>query len=176
LDVQHYSIGDNGKENAAFISIGSNIGNSIENCRKGISALKNAHSIHLKKSSEFYKTEPVDYTDQAWFINIVVEIITSLDPIQLFSTLKRIEKEAGRIENNIRFGPRILDLDILFFDDLVLETSQLVIPHPRMHKRRFVLRPICDINPDFVHPLLHKTMRDLLENLTDKGQGIIEYK
>jgi 2-amino-4-hydroxy-6-hydroxymethyldihydropteridine diphosphokinase len=162
-------------KHSAFISIGSNIGKPVGNCRKGISAIEDTHGIHLKKTSKLYKTEPVDYKDQAWFINAVVEISTFLEPIQLFNSLKLIEKEAGRTEDGIRFGPRILDLDIIFFDDLVLETPDLIIPHPRMDNRRFVLKPLCDINPDFVHPVLQKTMRDLLENLTDKGQSIREY-
>jgi len=164
-----------GLKHSAFISIGSNIGKPVENCRKGLSALEDAHGIQLIKASKFYKTEPVDYKDQAWFINAVVEISTFLEPIQLFNSLKLIEKEAGRTEDGIRFGPRVLDLDIIFFEDLVLETPDLVIPHPRMDNRRFVLKPLCDINPDLVHPIFHKTMRDLLENLTDKGQRIKEY-
>jgi len=164
-----------GLKHSAFISIGSNIGKAVENCRKGLSALENTHGIQLKKTSKLYKTAPVDYEDQAWFINAVVEISTFFEPIQLFNSLKLIEKEAGRTEDGIRFGPRILDLDIIFFDDLVLETPDLVIPHPRMDNRRFVLRPLCDINPDLVHPVLQKTMRDLLGNLSNKGQRIKEY-
>lgn len=165
-----------GNSHTAYISIGSNIGNSLENCKKAISVLKNTCSIQLSRISKFYKTEPVDYTDQSWFINAVIEIRTSLEPEQLFKTLKSIEKKAGRDENGIRFGPRLLDLDILFFNDETLETPELVIPHPRMHKRRFVLKPICDINPDFVHPVLLKKMKDLLEGLTDTGQEAIETK
>ena len=147
----------------------------VENCRKGLSALEDAYGIQLIKTSKLYKTEPVDYKDQAWFINAVVEISAFLEPIQLFNYLKLVEKKAGRTEDGIRFGPRILDLDIIFFDDLVLETPDLIIPHPRMDNRRFVLKPLCDINTDFVHPVLQKTMRDLLENLTDKGQSIKEF-
>jgi 2-amino-4-hydroxy-6-hydroxymethyldihydropteridine diphosphokinase len=158
-----------------YISIGSNIGKPEENCRKGISALKKSDGILLKKTSKFYETEPVDYKDQAWFINAVAEIKTILDPIQLFNCLKLIEKKVGRSENDIRFGPRILDLDIIFFDDVIMETPDLVIPHPRMDERRFVLKPLCDINPDLVHPVLGKTIKKLLENITDKSQRIREY-
>ena len=175
MEGNQFSTEDHGKEHAAFISIGSNIGNTVKNCRKGITALKESSGIQLKKVSKFYKTEPVDYKDQAWFINAVVEISTSLEPKQLFNSLKLNEKEAGRVRNSVRFGPRVLDLDILFFDDLVMETDELVIPHPRMHNRRFVLRPLCDINPDLVHPIFKKTIQNLLNNLTDKEQRIIEY-
>jgi 2-amino-4-hydroxy-6-hydroxymethyldihydropteridine diphosphokinase len=158
-----------------YISIGSNIGKPEENCRKGISALRKTNGIQLKKMSKFYETEPVDYKDQAWFINAVVEIKTILDPIKLFNYLKLIEKKIGRSENSIRFGPRILDLDIIFFDDVVMETPDLVIPHPRMDERHFVLKPLCDINPNLVHPVLQKTIKDLLGNITKKGQRIKEY-
>jgi 7,8-dihydro-6-hydroxymethylpterin-pyrophosphokinase len=80
------------------------------------------------------------------------------------------------MRDSIRFGPRVLDLDIILFDDLVLDDSNLIIPHPRMHKRRFVLKPICDIDPDIKHPVLQQTMRSLLANLDDAEQRIIEYK
>ena len=171
---KHNSINDD-NDHTAFISIGSNIGNAVENCQKGLSRLKETRGIQLKKISKFYKTEPVDYKDQAWFINAVVMINTSFEPVELFNILKSIEKQAGRTIDDVRFGPRVLDLDIIFFDDLVMETPQLDIPHPRMHDRRFVLRPLCDITPNLVHPVLKKNMRNLLENLTDKGQRIIEH-
>jgi len=90
--------------------------------------------------------------------------------------LKSIEQEAGRVRHTIRFGPRVLDLDIILYDDVVLNDPRLTIPHPRMHKRRFVLRPICDIDPDINHPVLQQTMFSLLENLDEEGQGITEYK
>lgn len=164
-----------GTVHTVYISIGSNVGKSIENCRKAISVLEETRHIELKKTSKFYQTEPVDYTEQAWFINAVIMINTTLEPAQLFNQLKIIEKKAGRERDGIRFGPRVLDLDIIFFDNVVLESSDLAIPHPRMHNRRFVLRPLCDINPDLVHPILNKTMADLLEDLPDQGQRIKEY-
>jgi len=159
-----------------YISVGSNIGNALAHCLKGISKIQKIPGVQLDKTSTFYKTEPVDYTDQKWFVNAVVKIRTSLEPIQLFNLLKSIEKEEGRTENGIRFGPRVLDLDILFFDDLILDTPDLTIPHTRMQNRRFVLKPLCDINPDFVHPVLNENMRNLLENSGKKGQRIIKLK
>ena len=87
-----------------------------------------------------------------------------LDPFELLKKLKSIEPDAGRVDDPIRFGPRILDLDIILYDDLVTNCSELIIPHPRMHKRRFVLRPICDIDPEIVHPVLKKEMQDLLDD------------
>ena len=160
----------------AYIGAGSNIGDKLENCKNGIIALSNNQNTKIKKWSRFYKTEPVDYEDQDWFVNVVVKIETTFDPFQLLKKLKSIEHHAGRPDDPVRFGPRILDLDILLFDGVVTNSSGLTIPHPRMHERRFVLKPICDIDPAIVHPVLKKEMQDLLAILDDNEQRIIEYK
>lgn len=160
----------------AYIGVGSNIGNKMMNCKNGIDALTKTNKIQIKEWSRFYKTEPVDYKNQDWFINAVVKIETTLDPFQLFKKLKRIERDAGRVDGSVRFGPRVLDLDILLFDDVVTHASGLIIPHPRMHKRRFVLKPICDIAPKVIHPVFKKNMRDLLDVLDENGQRIVEHR
>lgn len=160
----------------AYLSVGSNLGDKLENCRKGIAAVTRSVNIRLIDHSPIYRTEPVDYQDQDWFVNYAVKIETHLDPLSLLKFLKTIEQGAGRVPHTIRFGPRVLDLDIILYDDVVQNDSGLTIPHPRMHKRRFVLKPICDIDPDIQHPVLQQTMRGLLENLAEEGQGIIEYK
>ena len=116
--------------------------------------------------------KPVDYQDQDWFVNAVIKIGTSLDPFQLLDRLKTIEKDAGRSQEGIRSGPRTLDLDIIFFDDRVMNTARLVVPHPRMHVRRFVLRPICDIDPTIMHPGLGQNVQDLLNQLVTDDQDI----
>ena len=144
----------------AYIAIGSNLGDKLSNCKKGIEALEFC-GVKVSACSRFYKTAPVDYTDQDWFINAVIRIDTNLQPIELLKLLKAIEKQLGRVET-VRFGPRVLDMDIIFYDDLVFEKDALIIPHPRMHKRGFVLRPICDIEPDFIHPALKQDMKTLL--------------
>jgi 2-amino-4-hydroxy-6-hydroxymethyldihydropteridine diphosphokinase len=118
----------------------------------------------------------VDYKDQDWFINVVVKVETTLAPFELLKTLKSIERGAGRVDGSIRFGPRVLDLDIILYDDLVTNSSKLIVPHPRMHKRRFVLRPICDIDPTIVHPVLKKEMQALLDVLDENEQRIVEYR
>ncbi len=159
----------------AYISVGSNIGNKLENCQKGVAALISSGSTEILKRSQIYKTDPVDYTDQDWFINYVVTIQTVLDPFQLLSTLNAIQHRAGRIVDKIRFGPRVLDMDIILYDDLVIHSAKLIIPHPRMHKRRFVLKPICDIDPGIMHPILKKSMQYLLDSLNDNGQGVEPY-
>ena len=163
------------QKHTVHISIGSNIDNKLKNCQNGITALTKPGLSFLKKQSPFYSTEPVDYKNQDWFINAVVKIQSVFDPYQLLSVIKSVQKDAGRISNPVRYGSRVLDLDILLYDDLVINLSGLVIPHPRMHKRRFVLKPICDIDPTVVHPVLKKDMRHLLDNLGD-GQKIFEYR
>ena len=160
----------------AYISVGSNLGAKLDNCRNGIAALTRSADIQFIDQSPIYRTEPVDYQDQDWFVNCMVKIETDLDPLSLLDFIKSIEHAAGRVRDAIRFGPRVLDLDIILYDDVVLDDLRLTIPHPRMHKRRFVLIPICDIDPDINHPVLQRTMSSLLENLAEKGQRITEYR
>jgi 2-amino-4-hydroxy-6-hydroxymethyldihydropteridine diphosphokinase len=153
-----------------YLSVGSNLGAKLDNCRQGIAALTADPQTELLAQSPYYTTEPVDYPDQDWFVNGVVKIATALPPMDLLERLLSIQKNAGRTTDKIRFGPRILDLDILLYDDLVMQSAQLLLPHPRMHKRRFVLQPICDINPTIVHPTLGRTVADLLGDLDESQQ------
>jgi len=162
-----------GFRHKVYIGIGSNLGKKEENCLKGIEAIEANCECYVESKSPLYHTEPVDFEDQAWFINGVIEIYTRLDPISLLKKLKGIEKETGRTSCGIRFGPRILDLDILFFDDLILHTKELTLPHPRLHKRRFVLRPLFDIAPDLIHPVLKRDIQTLLLNLKDDRRVIL---
>ncbi len=152
--------------------MGSNIGNKLENCQNGINLLTKNGTNSLKIQSRFYKTEPVDYKDQDWFINGVAKIETCLKPVDLLKTLKEIEYHLGRSKNGIRFGPRILDMDILLYDDWVINSPELTIPHPRMQNRCFVLRPLCDIDPSIVHPVLKKDMQHLLNKLDSTDQEV----
>lgn len=156
----------------AFISIGSNIGDKLANCQNAISALETVEDTRLCACSRFYKTAPVDYLDQDWFVNAAVKIDTKLAPRELLEALKEIQQRAGRLKDPIRFGPRIIDLDIIFYDTAIIDLPELVIPHPRMHKRRFVLQPICDIDPAFVHPVFQKDVRYLLDQLSDETQSV----
>jgi len=164
------------ESHTTYISVGSNLGRKFENCRKGITALTSCGKCRLIDNSLVYQTEPVDYRDQDWFVNYVVKIETTLDPFSLLDTLKSIERDAGRTKDAVRFGPRVLDLDVILYDAIVIDTPKLVIPHPRMHKRRFVLRPICDIDPSIIHPVFHRTMQFLLESIDSEDQRITEYK
>ncbi len=156
----------------AYIAVGSNLGDKHQNCSQGIAALDRIQTITVTDRARFYKTAPVDYTDQDWFVNTAVRVATDLSPEGLLDRLKNIERDMGREKGGVRFGPRVLDLDIIFYDDLVLSTGILAIPHPRMHKRRFVLRPICDIDPTVMHPTLKSPVRDLLEAINDPDQDI----
>jgi 2-amino-4-hydroxy-6-hydroxymethyldihydropteridine diphosphokinase len=160
----------------AYICVGSNLGRKLENCRKGIDELIRGETSRLIDQSPVYKTEPVDYQDQDWFVNFVVKIATVFDPLALLGRLKSIEQNAGRIRDCVRFGPRVLDLDIILYDDMQMDHPELIIPHPRMHKRRFVLKPVCDIDPHIIHPVFHCTIQSLLEKLEEEGQRIAEYK
>ncbi|MEW6672330.1 MAG: 2-amino-4-hydroxy-6-hydroxymethyldihydropteridine diphosphokinase [Thermodesulfobacteriota bacterium] len=162
------------QRHVAFISVGSNIGDKLQNCRKGIAALTAGERAVLIGQSHFYRTEPVDYCDQDWFVNAVVKIETRNEPAALFRDLKSIEKDLGRKKEAVRFGPRILDLDILLYDRLVLESDMLIIPHPRMHQRRFVLQPMCDLDPCQEHPVLKSDMQTLLDALGESEQRIIQ--
>lgn len=158
----------------AFVGVGSNLGNKQDNCLQAIAALTSDGHSRLLHQSGLYRTEPVDYLDQDWFVNCAVQIETCLDPFALLSVLQDIQKKAGRVQDPIRFGPRILDMDIIFFDEAAIDHPDLTLPHPRMHLRRFVLKPLCDIDPTLRHPILDQTVQQLLDRLEDAGQGIVE--
>jgi len=160
----------------AYISVGSNLGDKLANCQRGIKALCESGTSRVIARSRIYATEPVDYEDQDWFINTMVKFETAHDPYQLLDQIEIIQRAAGRLKDPVRFGPRILDMDIILYDDRIIDSERLVVPHPRMHKRRFVLKPICDIDPFIIHPVLKKEMRFLLELLGDDKQKVFEYK
>jgi 2-amino-4-hydroxy-6-hydroxymethyldihydropteridine diphosphokinase len=159
-----------------YISVGSNMGDRLQNCRRGIKALTHQSKSRVLAQSRIYSTEPVDFLDQDWFINMMIKLETELDPFQLLDQIKSIQWAAGRKRDMIQYGPRILDLDIIFFDDFVINSERLVVPHPRMHQRRFVLKPICDIDPTIIHPVLKKNMQSLLACLGEDEQRVIEYQ
>ena len=147
----------------AYIGIGSNLGNRQENCLRAVELLEGKRII-VKKRSSMHETEPWGIKDQPRFINMVIEIETGLESKELLKILKVVEKELGRKES-FKWGPRSIDLDILLFDDLVLKEDDLEIPHPLMHERDFVLKPLCEIAPDIIHPVLKKKICDLVQKL-----------
>ena len=145
--------------NKIYLALGTNLGDRLANLRDAINAL--APDVSVLRESTVYETPPWGYTDQPAFLNMVVEAETSLRPRALLGYLKQREDELGRVKN-FRYGPRHIDLDILFYDDLVLEDERLQIPHPRLHERAFVLVPLNDLAPDFVHPVLGVDVKSLL--------------
>lgn len=147
----------------AYISIGSNLGNRQRNCLRAIELLEK-RGIIAKKKSSMYETEPWGVKDQPQFINMALEVETELEPHELLRTLKDVEREFGR-RVTFKWGPRIIDLDILLFNDLFLREDDLQIPHPLMHERDFVLKPLCEIAPERIHPQLKVSICDLLQEL-----------
>ena len=148
----------------AYISAGSNLGDRKENLALAVKHLAEENSVI--RISSYFETEPVGYLDQPWFLNIAIELETSLSPLELLHQCQVIETSGGRVRS-FPNAPRTLDLDILFFDVLVINQPELVIPHPRIQERKFVLEPLAEIAPDFVHPGLKKTIRSLFEDCPD---------
>lgn len=144
-----------------YLGLGSNVGNRERHLEQGLEQLADARLRILRVSSTF-ETEPVDYTDQRWFLNLVAEAETDLFPMQLLSRLLKIERALGRVRT-IAKGPRILDIDILLYGKVIVNSAALEIPHPRMGERRFVLAPLAELAPDLRHPLTHKTIREMLD-------------
>lgn len=150
----------------AYVGIGSNLGNRERNCRRALTLLS-SNDIFVQEVSSPYETEPWGITEQPVFINMAAKIETVLAPVELLTLIKKIEVEAGR-QKTYHWGPRVVDIDILLFNGLVISESGLKIPHPLMHQREFVLRPLSEIAPDIIHPGLKKTIGILLSELKNK--------
>ena len=145
-----------------YLWLGSYLGDRRANLEKAIKAIKQK-KIVLRKSS-VYETKAWGYTEQPDFLNQVIEVSTDLSPLSLLNFLKRTETELGRVEN-FRYGPRLIDVDILFYGELIRNTARLQIPHPKLHERAFVLVPMAELEGEFVHPVLEKAIAELRENV-----------
>lgn len=148
----------------AYLSFGSNVGNRKKHIKDALEILEKNSSIKIKCVSSLYETEPVGYEDQDWFINGVAKIETGLSPHELLKFAKTVEARIGRRES-IRWGPREIDMDILLYAQECINTPNLIIPHPRMHDREFVLIPLVEIASDAIHPVFQKSIEQLLANL-----------
>ncbi|MEG0378124.1 MAG: 2-amino-4-hydroxy-6-hydroxymethyldihydropteridine diphosphokinase [Eubacterium sp.] len=148
----------------AFISFGSNMGNKEENIKSGLELLYSDPSICSIKESSIIETEPWGYEDQDTFLNGVLEIETTYTPHELMTFLLKIELALKR-ERLLKWGPRTLDLDLLFYDRLIIDSPDLILPHPRIKDRLFVLDPLAEIAPFYIHPVTHQSMLELCERL-----------
>ena len=149
-------------DHIVYLALGSNMGNRLANLKAAISNV--TPQMTVKKKSSVYETPPWGFKEQDAFLNQVIKVKTSLAPEPLLRHLKRLEVALGRVPN-FQNGPRLIDIDILFFDNMIIETPPLIVPHPRLHERAFVLVPLAEIEPDFIHPILQKSVSKLLEDL-----------
>lgn len=160
--------------NTAYISLGSNIGNREDFLKQAIKELARDPDIFVEKLSSIYETDPVGYTDQALFLNMVVKLSTSLSPYQLLDHCMEVERKLGRTRE-FRWGPRVIDLDILLYnkENIVMDTLQ--VPHPRMTERAFVLVPLLEIDPSLVLPISNAPLVEVLDEIPDK-EGVRLWK
>lgn len=152
----------------AFLSLGSNLGERLENLEGAIDKIGESAQINVTKVSPVYETEPVGVKGQEWFLNLALEIQTSLEPSALLERLLSIEDQMGRKREKKR-NPRSVDLDILLYDHRIVDSDRLTIPHPRMHERRFVLLPLAQIAPRLSHPRLKRSVEELLASCRDRS-------
>jgi 2-amino-4-hydroxy-6-hydroxymethyldihydropteridine diphosphokinase len=152
----------------AYLGLGSNLGNRFDLLCEALQKLKSIEGIEVTKSSPVYESVPEGVSHQPRFLNAAIEIVTDLDEKKLLKECQNIENEMGRVRKE-HWGPRNIDIDILMYDDLVCSTRDLIIPHPFFHEREFVLRPLADISPDLMHPVLDMSISELLEGLGESG-------
>jgi 2-amino-4-hydroxy-6-hydroxymethyldihydropteridine diphosphokinase len=152
----------------AFIGIGANLGDPAAQCRDAVRCVGATPGVCVLRCSSLYRTAPVGPEKQGWFINAAAEVRTDLTPAKLFEALKAIERQMGRTDGP-RWGPRVIDLDILLYGQEVVDREGLKIPHPEMHRRRFVLEPLCELASYAIHPAFGVSARGLLDRLTDPG-------
>ncbi len=157
---------EDGRSIVCFIGIGSNVADPVSNCLESIDRIAAFARSKVLKRSSLYRTEPVGVHDQEWFVNCVVEVETRHNASTLLRILQKIENDMGRVRKE-RWGPRTIDLDILLYGQEIIAEDDLIIPHPELHKRRFVLVPMCEIAPYAIHPSYGISMMGLLNRLED---------
>lgn len=148
-----------------YLALGSNLGDKADNLQKAIDLIAERIGT-LSAISSVYKTEPWGFDSRNLFLNQVIGVETTLSPLQLLQMTQKIEKELGRAEKStITYKDRIIDIDIILYGDYIIESKELTLPHPLFHLRDFVMKPLAEIAPELVHPILHKTIRELLDHL-----------
>ncbi|MDA3929805.1 MAG: 2-amino-4-hydroxy-6-hydroxymethyldihydropteridine diphosphokinase [Prolixibacteraceae bacterium] len=151
----------------AFLSLGTNLGDKEKNLSRAIRYI-NVGIGQMIDLSGLYETEPWGFESNEKFLNMVIEIVTDLTPLEMIDKCLEIENKLGRIRKVFKgYSSRTIDIDILFYDDIVLSEANLILPHPHIQNRRFILEPLCEIAPDFIHPVLNKTLKELLIECTD---------
>lgn len=155
-----------------YIGIGSNLGDPYKNCMKAIEEIKKDPFSGIKALSPFYRTQPVGIDGQGWFINAVLCINTGLSATEIIDMLLDAENKMGRVRTGVRWESRLIDLDVLLIGNEIINDKNLIVPHPRMHLRRFVMAPMVDIAPDLIHPVLGKSMREILNAIPVTDQEI----
>jgi 2-amino-4-hydroxy-6-hydroxymethyldihydropteridine diphosphokinase len=149
-----------------YIGIGSNLGDSLKNCQHAVENISGSEGIKFIRASSFYRTEPMGMENQNYFVNAVLEVETDISARNLLQMLQTIENDMGR-KREAKGGPRIIDLDLLFYGQNVIKEQNLTVPHPEIQKRRFVLEPLCEIASYFIHPSFGISIRGLKDRLDD---------
>ena len=160
----------NNNKHTAYIGMGSNLGDRLHYLKEASALLSAADGIQMKKRSPIYETVPVGYADQPDFLNCIAEISTALSPWELLKQCLVIERRLER-KRTVRWGPRTVDLDLLFYDDLVQNDPECTVPHPRIHERAFVLIPLMDLAPDLMHPVFKQTIQALFSEFQARHPG-----
>ena len=160
---------------SAYIGIGSNIGHKIDHCKRAISLMGRLEGCSVRLQSPFYRTEPVGVEGQDPYVNGVVCVDTDLSAGTLLRRLLEIEADMGRVRRK-KWDARVIDLDVLLFGSRIIQKPELIVPHPLMHLRRFVLTPLLQIAPDMIHPVLGKSVRELAGSLPGDGQAVEIYE
>jgi 2-amino-4-hydroxy-6-hydroxymethyldihydropteridine diphosphokinase len=160
--------------NTAFIAFGSNIGNRFDNLKEAIQKIGRFPEVEVVNTSSIYETDPVGYENQEQFLNMAIQVSTALNPFELLDACHEIELNLGR-KRDIRWGPRTIDLDILLFNHENIETEKLIVPHPRMHERAFVLIPLLEIDSSIRLPKMERPLSSILEDIPDR-EGVRIWK
>ena len=158
-----------------FLSLGTNIGDRLHNLEKVYFLIEMEEKINIISKSKIYETSPVENLNQEYFLNQIIKIDTDIEPLQLLNLIKNIENKMGRIKLEKKYMPRIIDIDILAYDRLILNSNQLSIPHPKIKSRKFILKPWTDIDPNYILSNSKSTIKELLDNLSHLKDEVKEY-